>query len=283
MEYASLYEVIRTLCYGTKLHVGVLFFGKYGMPKLTLPHSQTIHDSPVCACLKEMEKSGFERCLRCRNAAIKKAMTQKIPFDGLCSNGIYEYTHPVTEGETLICIIYVGNVLDGAGGEKKLKHRLGKHAHLIDTMERDYQKEKCASLAKVIESYIRMLLTLYPTARTQKSFDPLVENVKGYIGANLEYDVSLAELSHIFHYNEKYLGRLFKKVTGLTVREYANEERLVRAERLLANTNDTVLSIATRTGFNNVTYFNRLFKKHHQKSPLEFRRDVRRYSEYGNT
>lgn len=283
MEYAGLFETIQALCYGTKLHVGVLFLGKYRNPKLSLPHSQTIHDSPVCAYLKEKGKDSYERCLRCRNAAIKKAMKQKRPFDGLCSNGIYEYTHPVTEGEDLICIIYVGNVLDGAAGERKIRYRLGKRTDLIATMEQDYSKDQCVRLAQVLESYIRMLLILCPADPREKSFDPLVENVKSYLGANLEYDVSLSELSHIFHYNEKYLGRLFKRETGMTVREYANGVRLLRAEQLLANTNDTVLSIATRTGFNNVTYFNRLFKKHHQKSPLEYRCDVRRYSEFKNT
>lgn len=280
MDCVGLHEMIRMLCYGTKLHVGVLFFGKYGNPKLTLPFSQTIHASPVCACLKESGSRAYERCLRCRNAAIKKAMEERLPFGGLCSNGIYEYTYPVTDGDHLVCIIYIGNILEGRGSERKLTYRLKKNAYLIDTMERNYGEEQCMHLAKAMESYIRMLLLLYPTDRSENSFDPLVENVKAYINANLEYDVSILELSRIFHYNEKYLGRLFKKETGQTVHEYINSERLYRAEQLLAKTDDSILSIATRTGFNNVTYFNRVFKKQHQKTPLEFRKDARNYVEF---
>ena len=280
MEYVGLHKMLDMLCYGTKLHVGVLFFGKYGNPLLTLPSSQTIHASPVCTCLKEMGDGAYERCLRCRNAAVRKALTQQVPFGGLCSNGIYEYTHPVRDRDSLVCIIYIGNILGGTGSERKLKHRLKGHTHLIDTLEHDYGEEQCKNLAAAIESYIRMLLLLYPPDLTQNSFHPLVENIKTYIKANLEYDVSLLELSHIFHYNEKYLGRLFKNETGQTVHEYANNERLCRAEQLLAKTNDSILSIATRTGFNNVTYFNRVFKKQHQKTPLEFRKDARNYVEF---
>ena len=280
MEYAGLHELIDALCHGTKLHVGVLFLRKYGFSKLELPYENGIHASPVCEHLKNLGSDGYARCLRCRNAAIKKAMREKQPFGGICSNGVYEYTHPVTEDDALICIIYVGNILDGAGGERKLRHRLGERCDLLQTMEREHAEERCRVLCHVIESYIRMLLRLTPPPPLKKSHDPIVESIKEYIAENLPYPLSITELAEIFHYNEKYLGRLFKRETGKTFCEYINEERLRRAESLLCDTNESILSISTRVGFNNVTYFNRLFKKHHQKSPTEFRADVRMYAEF---
>ncbi len=273
MDYASLYDLLGCLSYGTHLHVGVLFFGKYGNEKLSLPHEQTIHASPVCETLKTGEL-GYEKCFYCRNAAIRRATEEKRPFGGLCINGVYEYTHPVCDGNELVCIIYVGNILVRGKGEQKLCHRLGKNAALISTMERDYTEEQCKKLAHTVESYIRMLLSHVP-ASTEKAFDPMIENLKSYVLSNIRYGISVSELTRIFHYNEKYLGRLFKRETGMTLHEFINSERLSRAERLLLDTDDSILSISERVGFNNVTYFNRLFKAKHGISPAAHRKGAR--------
>ena len=77
---------------------------------------------------------------------------------------------------------------------------------------------------------------------------------------------------NIFHYNEEYLGRLFKKETHMSFSDYVSKQRIERAKRLLIETNDSVVSIAVKVGFNNVTYFNRVFKKYLNMTPLEFRK-----------
>ena len=269
MEYASLNTLIKCLTYGTHLHLGVLFFGKYGTPALALPHEQTIHASPVCEELKSRE-GGYRRCFYCRNAAIAHACDTLRPFGGPCINGIYEYTHPVTEGENLICIIYVGNILPVGKGREKLIRRLGVEASLIATMEPAFSEEQCRALAQTVESYIRLLLLHSPKESTP-AFNPIIENIKSYLLSNLRHGISARELTRVFHYNEKYLGRLFKQETGSTLHEFINNERLLRAEQFLRETNDTVLSVSERVGFNNVTYFNRLFKKKHGCSPAAYR------------
>lgn len=273
MEYAPLSEMLSCLTRGTHLHVGVLFFGKYGNELLILPHEKTIHPSPVCEALKADER-GYARCFYCRNRAIEVACRERRPFGGLCINGAYEYTHPVTDGEEVVCIIYVGNILIHGKGEERLRRRLGKNAELLSTMERDYSQEDCRRLALVVESYIRLLL-LHAPKKDSPAFDPLIENIKRYVLSNIRYGVSSAELTRVFHYNEKYLGRLFKRATGMTLHEFINEERLSLSERLLLETDDTVLSISERVGFNNVTYFNRLFRARHSCSPSEYRRGAR--------
>lgn len=280
MDCASLSELLRCLTFGTNLHVGVLFFGSYGNEKLTLPHEQTIHASCVCEALKNTSARGYERCFLCRNTAIRHAMQEKKPFGGLCINGVYEYTHPVIDEEgELICMIYIGNILRTEHGEKKLRHRLDTNVALIETMERDYEEAQCRMLSRVLESYIRMILSQYPNERTPEGIPPMIENIKRYVTSNPGGDVSIGELAGIFHYNEKYLGRLFKRETGKTIHEYVNEKRVKRAEHLLRTTDDSIIDISERIGFNNVTYFNRVFKRLHGKSPAAYRKDVRLYPE----
>lgn len=55
--------------------------------------------------------------------------------------------------------------------------------------------------------------------------------------------------------------RWFKKMTGQGFTEYLNEHRLNAAADALRSSNDTILAIAEQCGFDNLSYFNRLFKK----------------------
>ena len=59
---------------------------------------------------------------------------------------------------------------------------------------------------------------------------------------------------------------------GVSFTTYLCDFRLNIAARLLVTTDDSILSISERTGFNNLSYFNRLFKKAYEMTPVQFRR-----------
>jgi len=79
MEHSGLYDLIKYVEYGTRLHIGVVFLGGHLNSKCALPHSHTIHSNEICEKFKKDPKD-FERCFKCRNYAIKKAMRDKRPF-----------------------------------------------------------------------------------------------------------------------------------------------------------------------------------------------------------
>lgn len=271
MNYSSLNDLIDYLEYGTKLHIGVLFFGSYGNEKLVLPHEKQIHKSPVCGAMKG-SPNGYRRCYYCRNTAVKKALLTKESFGGLCINGVYEFTHPVIIDGEVVCIIFIGNILPPEDKKEKLNWKLRERRELIETLEGSFSKERCEALGELIESYIRMILELCPSKTEDDDFDPLIENLKNYIEANLEYEIDLSLIAQMFHYNEKYLGRLFKKKTGYSFSEYINLRRIERGRDLLLSEKDTIINISSKIGFNNVTYFNRLFKKRYGVTPSEYRK-----------
>lgn len=270
MEYNNLYDLITGLSYGTKLHIGILFFGHYGNEKLVIPFKNTIHTSTICELVKNIP-GGFPKCYRCRNLAIEKALHTQKPFGGLCINGIYEYTRPVTENGKTICIIFIGNIFTEGRGERILQKNFSYDPSLIDTLEKHFSYEQCEMLGSLIECYIRILLKEFPSSDVHLDFDPLIENLKRYMEEHLEYDMDIATLAKNFHYNRKYLGRLFKQKTGMSFHEYVNYRRIERAKQLLQTTDNTITSISLRCGFNNISYFCRLFKKSTNLSPTEYR------------
>ncbi len=270
MEHSNLYDLIKHLQYGTKLHIGVVFLGNYGNEKCILPHIHQIHKNPICDKFKSTAE-GMKRCHRCRNYAIKKATQKKTPFGALCTNGVYEYTYPVCVGQDVVCIIFIGNILTDSG-LKKIKQRTKEINIPKETMERNISYEKCEELGRLIESYILFLLEKYPPEK--QATNPLCSNIVSYIADNIEYDISMRDVADFFHYNVVYFGRLFKKEFGTSFSEYLRTERIKLAKTLL-KTEVSIISISQKTGFNTVTYFNRIFKQYVGKTPSEYRKSIK--------
>lgn len=273
MKEKLLYNLIKQIEYGTNLQIGVLFFENYGNSACELPLKQTIHRSPMCDKFKAQNKWGFKRCFKCRSLAIKKALQTKQAFAGLCINGIYEYTHPVVINGKVAFLIFIGNILEKEKGYNKICKRTLGEPFPIDTMEKNITEEDCKSIALTLENYILYLLDKY--SDTQVNEKIIIKNLKSFINDNLEFDISTENMAQFFHYNPRYLGRLFKKETGYYIYEYITKMRIERAKELLSRTNQSVITVANAIGFNNVTYFNKIFKEITGITPTEFRKKSR--------
>lgn len=263
MEYSTLYDLITCLEYGTKLHISVVFFNDCGNFKTELPTERVIHSKPYCQFMKTTSK-GLRRCVSCRNIALKKAVDGKKAFGGLCINGIYEYCHPVIDDGAVLAVIFIGNILS-AGSTRRLEPC----GAFWETFEGHFSEAQCRQFCSILENHIKLLVHEYQNMKTE--FDPLIHNIQNYIEEGLYYDVSVGDLASAFHYNKKYIGKVFKKHTGMTINEYLNGKKLKKAEELLKGSGLPVTEISARSGFHNVTYFNRLFKKRHHMSPTQYR------------
>ena len=266
MAMDSLRDLITALQYGNRLHISVVFLRNYGNERTQLGFGQSTHKTPVCDRAKATPE-GYAACYRCRNRALRLAVKKRRSFGGYCVNGVYEYCRPLVYGEDVAAVIFVGNIR--RDNSETLRQRFS--PELLETMEPDCAPEQCRRVADLMESYIRYLLKTAGTGR-KTTFDPLLENMKNYIAENLHSGFSMADMSGVFNYNEKYLGRYFRLKTGKTVREYCNGARMEQALELLQNTELSVAAIAGQVGYNNVTYFNRLFRAAMGKSPQEYRR-----------
>jgi len=98
-----------------------------------------------------------------------------------------------------------------------------------------------------------------------------VEKVMEYLNHNFDKDVTLAEASKIALMTEVAFSRFFKSRTGKTFVDTLNEIRLGHASRMLIETTQNVTEVAYKCGFNNMSNFNRIFKKKKNCTPKEFR------------
>jgi len=98
-----------------------------------------------------------------------------------------------------------------------------------------------------------------------------IMKVKAYIDANYMDEIKLKTLADIACMSDAAFSRFFKLHTGRTVSDYIIETRLGHASRMLVDTNKTVVDISFQCGYNNLSNFNRVFKRKKGCSPTEFR------------
>lgn len=98
-----------------------------------------------------------------------------------------------------------------------------------------------------------------------------VLKVKNYIAKNYMDEVRLSTLAEIAGMSPSAFSRFFKLHTGRNLSEYIIEQRLGYASRMLVDTSKSVAEISYQSGFNNLSNFNRIFRKRKGCSPSEFR------------
>lgn len=92
-----------------------------------------------------------------------------------------------------------------------------------------------------------------------------------YINEHYSEDISINTLSELCEYSEYHFMRFFKKHIGLTCIQYINNLRLEKSSILLTSTNNPIMDISLEVGFDNLSYFNKLFKRKYNLTPKEFR------------
>jgi AraC-like DNA-binding protein len=98
-----------------------------------------------------------------------------------------------------------------------------------------------------------------------------IEIIYNYIRENFNKKIMLEDAAAMVNMSVVSFGRLIKQRTGKSFIDFVNEIRLGYATRLLIETNKSISEICYECGFNNISNFNRTFKKKQGKTPSEFR------------
>lgn len=98
------------------------------------------------------------------------------------------------------------------------------------------------------------------------------KSIIAYIKEHYDERITLEDLACLTNQSVYNLSHSFKKSTGQSTLEYINSYRLSIAADYLTKTDKSVLNIAIETGFNNVSYFNRVFKNKFGMTPTQYRK-----------
>ncbi|MBP7029245.1 MAG: helix-turn-helix domain-containing protein [Bacteroidales bacterium] len=98
-----------------------------------------------------------------------------------------------------------------------------------------------------------------------------IEKVMEFIHSSFDKQITLGEAARIASMTESAFSRFFKLRTGMTFIDCVTEVRLGHASRMLISTTKTIAEIAYSCGFNNISNFNRIFRRKKGCTPRELR------------
>lgn len=108
---------------------------------------------------------------------------------------------------------------------------------------------------------------------TKKEYVKRINNVIGYIEKNLDKDLNLDDLSQKAFFSSFHFHRIFSAIVGETLNSLIIRKRIERIASIIAvGTNDTLIDLAYKYGFDNASSFSRAFKKFYGISPIEFKK-----------
>ena len=178
--------------------------------------------------------------------------------------------------------------------DEKLLEPLNSGHLMICPRVKDTAKELCEQLIEIYEAKndeseskittqvrTKIILLQFILEMWKKGF--VIENdtsgrntvekeMVSYIQQNFTGKISLREFGEQFHLSEKYISRYFKEHFHITLSQYITHLRLEHAKQLLQDTDIPVTEIAMQSGYQNVSYFIRSFKKTYGVSPLKYRK-----------
>ena len=99
----------------------------------------------------------------------------------------------------------------------------------------------------------------------------MVDMVEEYIRNHYMYDISMQDAARTVNYSEPYFCKMFKQQYGQSFISYLTEYRVEKAKKLLLQPNVNVREVGARVGYEDSTYFARVFRRLVGMSPSEYR------------
>ncbi len=154
---------------------------------------------------------------------------------------------------------------------------------IINTMLR-HRNTRGAGWMLAMKSCLVELLVIYSQCRDEMSYTTCASNIEGqssyiykalsYIEDNYKNQINVYVIAENIGITADYLTKCFKKYTGMTPIDYIKHYKLAKSVDLLRNEDITIAQAASETGFDDHTYFSRLFKQVFGMSPSEYRKST---------
>ncbi|MBW7459291.1 AraC family transcriptional regulator [Paenibacillus sepulcri] len=142
----------------------------------------------------------------------------------------------------------------------------------VDRWESKWKEEEFDLLLRLI------MIRLIRETELQEQETPVsrmnrqrIQKVTDYMRQHMRERLTPGQIGDVFECSPRYLSRLFKQYTGISLKESITRIRMERATVLLAETSMTITQIAEAVGYSELFYFSKLFKHIHGVSPQHFR------------
>ncbi|MCL6456925.1 MAG: response regulator [Gorillibacterium sp.] len=145
------------------------------------------------------------------------------------------------------------------------------HENLRITFKHDTFAAVSNTIGFIVDYYKSALEQLIQQRRFKKKLN--LDEVRLFMESHYTSSVSLEQLARAFFVSKEYLSKMFKQEYGQNVTDYLLQLRMDKAKEWLADESIPIKTIAEMAGYEDVTYFYRVFKKHFGIAPGGMRRN----------
>ncbi|MEA4854288.1 MAG: PocR ligand-binding domain-containing protein [Christensenella sp.] len=237
-------------------------------------------------------------CERCDSRGGLEAARTRTPYIYTCHSGIVDFAIPIIYNNAYLGAVMAGQVLldnpENTNGLEQIYTdnsiaplKTGNYYDAYCSL-RKMKIEEIVSISNMLFSVCNMFLELEVSKRftspeehaanfseEKPSGSPANKNiltpVYEYIEKNIFDDLSLNRVASACNISANYLSRLFSKYNDTTFSNYVNQQKIEYAKKLLISTDMSVQEIALKFGYNDCSYFIKVFKKNVGVSPAIFR------------
>ena len=159
---------------------------------------------------------------------------------------------------------------------RKAAQQSGVHVSLLHTVfQKHMDRIEHSMTAKGLHDGNLIMLGDYMTLVQKLSMERYSKSIRqtvAFILNNLSSELNLTVLASLSNLSPTYLASLFKKETGVTIIQYILQKRMQLAANLLINSGMQIQEIALYLGYQDTSYFSRVFRKEMGMSPQEYRK-----------
>lgn len=117
-----------------------------------------------------------------------------------------------------------------------------------------------------------VLFKLYASLFSSGISRDYIKRIKSYINANYMQDITISGIADMLNVSRKYLARIFREKTGITMKQYLINKRMNEGKKLLSR-GYTVEETAAMVGYSDSFVFSKAFKKQYGKPPVYFKKN----------
>ncbi len=151
----------------------------------------------------------------------------------------------------------------------------GRILQLLSGMMKEYQEKQVGYTdifrCRLLEILIITMRNIVDNDSITTKNTTILDTIQ-FINSHYRRKNILAEFCKQYHFTPQYISRRFKSETGFTVSKYLQKVRIEKCCELLASTDMAISEIAGEVGYNDIKFFNEIFKRMLKMSPSEYRK-----------
>lgn len=240
----------------------------------------TSYPKESCEFCKLMKgcKNTRRKCNYTDRKFFEKCAKENEPMVYKCHSGLVEAVIPIHENNVISGYLMFGQIAEKKDLPSllfKVPEMVTKYGFQSETLETAISNIVCKTpeqinaAAKIMEACTNYVM--YKELVTHEN-DRIFENAKKYIDEHLGEPFDINALCEAVETGRTKLYGIFRKEAKMGISEYLKRRRLHYAKKLLKTTDLKVFEISEKVGFNDYTYFNRVYKERYGISPNKYRK-----------